>query len=163
MLRHRIAAGFALVALTILRLAGPVSAGEQVPFHGSFEGERTERIQLTPTTVQDTWDMAGTATHLGHFELVEVVVVDFGTLPVTGVGTATFVAANGDMLFADVTGYSEPVEPGVTVLIIESGVITGGTGRFAGASGSYTSERLTSLVTNETIGSFEGTISSPGS
>ena len=106
--------------------------------------------------------MAGTATHLGHFELVEVVVVDFGTVPPTGAGTATFVAANGDMLFADIIGHSEPADPGF-VWIIESGVITGGTGRFAGASGSYISRRLTSLVTNETVGSFEGTISSPGS
>ena len=163
MKRSSSAAGLALAVVSVLGLVGPVAAGEQVPFTGKFEGERTDRIPIGPTTVRDRWDMAGTATHLGQFEVVVSVVVDFGSLPVTGAGTATFVAANGDMLFADVTGYSEPVEPGVTVLIIESGVITGGTGRFAGASGSYTSERLTSLVTNETIGSFEGTISSPGS
>ena len=163
MKRFRSAAGLTLAVVSVLGLAGPAAAGDQVPFTGKFEGERTDRIPLGPTTVRDRWDMAGTATHLGRFELVVSVVVDFGSLPVTGVGTATFVAANGDMLFAEVTGQSEPVEPGVTILIIESGVITGGTGRFAGATGSYTSGRLTSLVTNETIGSFEGTISSPGS
>jgi hypothetical protein len=162
MKRHRFAAAVALVALTILRLAGPVSAYEQVPFKGSFEGERTERIWLTPTTALDRWDMAGTATHLGEFELVVLVVVDFGTVPPTAAGTATFVAANGDQLFADATGHSEPVEPGV-IRIIESGVITGGTGRFSGATGSYISQRLTSLVTNETTGMFEGAISSPDS
>jgi hypothetical protein len=71
-------------------------------------------------------------------------------------------AADGDRLFAAFVGYSEPVAPGF-VRIIEIGVITGGTDRFAGASGSYTSQRLTSLTTNETAGSFEGSISSPGS
>src|SRR5262249_36631642 len=102
------------------------------------------------------------ATHLGNFELVESVVVDFGTVPPTGAGTYTFVAANGDTLTADVTGASAPVEPGV-VLITEHAVITGGTGRLAGATGSFTVERLIDLVTHETVGSFEGTISSPGS
>jgi hypothetical protein len=105
--------------------------------------------------------MTGTATHLGNLELVEEDVVDFGTVPPTGVGTATFVAANGDTLVADTIGYSSPVEPGV-VLITEHAVITGGTGRFAGATGSFTVERLFNLVTLETIGSFEGTISRPG-
>jgi hypothetical protein len=163
MKHFRSAASLALAVVSVLGLAGPAAAGKQVPFKGVFAGERTERIPLGPTTVRDRWDTAGTATHLGRFELVVSVVVDFGSLPVTGTGTATFVAANGDMVFAEITGHSEPVEPGVTVLIIESGVITGGTGRFAGATGSYTSERLTSLITNETVGSFEGTISSPGS
>ena len=161
MKRYRYAASLALAVVAVLGLAGPAAAGEQVPFAGSFEGERTDRVPLTPTTVHDTWEMAGVATQLGRFEVVVSVVVDFGGLPVTGVGTATFTAANGDQIFADVTGYSEPLEPGV-VRIIEKGVITGGTGRFAGATGSYTSKRLTGLVTNETVGGFEGTISVSG-
>jgi hypothetical protein len=162
MKRFSSAAGLALAVVAVLGLAGSAAAGEQVPFKGSYEGERTERTVLSPTTAHDRWDMAGTATQLGNFDLVVSVVVDFSGLPVTGVGTATLVAANGDQVFADVTGYSEFVEPGV-IRIVESGVITGGTGRFAGATGSYTSKRLTSLVTNETVGFFEGTISTPGS
>jgi hypothetical protein len=134
MRRFRSAASLALAVVAVLSLAGPAAAGEQVPFTGSFEGERTERIQLTPTTVQDTWDMAGTATHLGHFELVEVVLVDFGAVPPTGAGTATFVAANGDMLFADITGHSEPADSGF-IWIIESGVITGGQAVSPGRAG----------------------------
>ena len=39
---------------------------------------------------------------------------------------------------------------------------TGGTGRFAGATGEFTVERLVDTATGETEGSFEGTISSPG-
>ena len=161
MKRFRCTASLALAVVAVLGLAGPAAAGEQVPFAGSFEGERTDRVPLTQTTVLDTWEMAGTATQLGKFEMVAVVAVDFGSLPVTGVGTATFTAANGDQIFADISGYSEFVEPGV-VRIIEMGVITGGTGRFAGATGRYTSKRLTSLITNETVGGFEGTISVPG-
>jgi hypothetical protein len=158
MRRHSSAAILAMAVLATLGLAGPAAAGDQVPFHGSFEGALTERIPLTPTTFHDRFDMTGTATHLGHFELVESAVVDFGIVPPTGTGTYTFVAANGDRLVAEVTGYSAPVEPGV-VLITEHAVITGGTGRFAAATGSFTAQRLFNLVTLETIGSFEGTIS----
>jgi hypothetical protein len=156
------AASLALAVVVVAGLTGPAAAGTQVPFAGSFEGERTDRIPLTQTTVLDRWEMAGTAAHLGRFELVLEAVVDFGTVPPTGAGTATFVAANGDRLFAEFAGYSEPVAPGF-IRIVEIGIITGGTGRFAGASGSYTSRRLTSLFTNETVGSFEGSISAPGS
>jgi hypothetical protein len=45
---------------------------------------------------------------------------------------------------------------------METATITGGTGRFAGATGSFTTERLFDTVTLTTTGSFEGTISSPG-
>jgi hypothetical protein len=40
--------------------------------------------------------------------------------------------------------------------------MTGGIGRFVGATGSFTVERLFNQVTGLTTGSFEGTISSPG-
>jgi hypothetical protein len=161
MKRFSSTASLALAAVAVLGLAGPAAAGDHVPFKGRFEGVLTERIPLTPTTFHDRFDLTGTATHLGHFALVEEVVVDFGTVPPTGVGTSTFVAANGDTLVAETIGYSSPVEPGV-VLITEHAVITGGTGRFAGATGSFTAERLFDLVTFETIGSFEGTISRHG-
>jgi hypothetical protein len=42
--------------------------------------------------------------------------------------------------------------------IEETATITGGTGRFAGATGSFTAERLYDMVAGTTIGSFEGTI-----
>jgi hypothetical protein len=160
MSRFNIVASFALAVVMIPGFAGLAAAGEQVPFVGCFEGERTERIPLSPTKVQDRWEMAGKAIHLGKFEMVVSVVVDFGGFPVTGEGTATFVAADGDKIYADVSGHSEPAEPGY-IWIIENGVITGGTGRFAGVTGSYTSKRLTSLDTNETIGCFDGVIAAP--
>ena len=45
-----------------------------------------------------------------------------------------------------------------------SGVVTfsGGTGRFAGATGSFKIERLINLTTGLTYGSFAGTLSPPG-
>ena len=46
--------------------------------------------------------------------------------------------------------------------IVEDATITGGTGRFAGATGSFTCERLYDTIEGTTTGSFEGTISTVG-
>jgi hypothetical protein len=152
----------ALAVVAVVGMAGPAAAGDSVPFKGRLGGELADRTPgPAPGTFRDRWEMTGTATRLGRFELVEDAVVDFRTAPPTGEGTATFVAANGDTLVAEFYGYSEPVAPGV-VRIVEHATITGGTGRFAGASGSYTCERLFDLATGETAGSFDGTISVPG-
>ena len=51
MKRYSSAASLALAGLAVLGLAGPVAAGEQVPFKGSLEGEVTV-TPLTPPFVQ---------------------------------------------------------------------------------------------------------------
>jgi hypothetical protein len=45
---------------------------------------------------------------------------------------------------------------------VETATITGGTGRFAGATGSFTAERTFYVASGKTIGSSEGWISPPG-
>jgi hypothetical protein len=162
MKRFNSATRLVLAVVVVVGLAHPATAGDPVPFGGRLGGELADRTPgPAPGTFYDRWEMAGAATQLGRFELVLDAVVDFRTAPPTGEGTATFVAANGDTLVAEFYGHSEPVAPGV-VRIIEYGTVTGGTGRFAGASGSYTCKRLFDLATGETVGSFQGTISVPG-
>jgi hypothetical protein len=41
---------------------------------------------------------------------------------------------------------------------VETATVTGGTGRFAGATGSFICERLFDTIAGTTAGSFEGTI-----
>jgi hypothetical protein len=79
----------------------------------------------------------------------------------TSTGTYEFTAPNGDTLTAGFTGQASLTAPGV-LSIVETATITGGTGRFADATGNFTVERLFNQVTGLTTGSFEGTISSPG-
>jgi hypothetical protein len=141
--------------------AEPVPA--TLPFRGSLEGRHVSRTPLTPPIVSDRFEAAGEATQLGHFEVVIAATVDFGSRPVRGVGTYTFTAANGDQLVADHTGASALVRPG-TVLITEDAIIdpVRSTGRFAGATGTFTVERLADAATGVggvTSGTIHGSIS----
>ena len=156
--RYRSAAGLALAVVAVLGLTGPVAAGEQVPFKGSLEGDVTV-TPLAPPFLQVDVEAMGKASHLGKFTLDIPHVVNRANG--TAVGSYVFTAANGDTLTANFTGVAVPSAPGV-LYIEETATITGGTGRFAGATGSFSVDRLYDTVAGTTIGYFEGTISSPG-
>jgi hypothetical protein len=158
MKRYSSAAVLTLVILAILGLASPVTAGEQVPFKGSFEGDVT--VTGAPPILSVVVEGTGTATHLGQFsvDIPHVVIVKTHT----AIGTYEFTAANGDTLTADFTGTATPTDTPGVLYIEETATIKGGTGRFAGATGSFTCERLYDMITGETTGSFEGTIFRPG-
>jgi hypothetical protein len=131
-----------------------------VPFKGSFEGRLTASTPLVPPLISNVNEATGTATHLGRFALEIPHIVNTMTRMITG--TYEFTAANGDTLVAAFTGQATPTSPGV-LSVVETAMITGGTGRFDGVSGSFTIQRVFVVATGEITGSLEGTISSPGS
>ena len=159
MKRYRCAAVLALTTLLVPGVAGPVAAQVQVPFRGSLGGVVTHTpvdAQTDPVLVTAT----GNATHLGKFALSVPHLVN--TTTKTAAGEYQFTAANGDTLTAQFTGQASPtMTPGV-LYIVETATITGGTGRFAGATGSFVAERLYDRIAGTTIGSFTGSISAPG-
>ena len=165
MKRYSSAASLALGVLTVmaaLGLAGPVAAEEQVPFRGTLAGMRVSFTLIDPQHAVSEVDATGEATHLGRYELVINATVTLNDLVRTAIGTFQFVAANGDTLTGTISGISTPTAtPGVNQ-IVETSIITGGTGRFAGATGGFTTNRLIDTTTLLTIGSFEGTISTTG-
>jgi hypothetical protein len=131
-------------------------SAHQVPFKGSLEGVVTS-TPLAPPFVSALVNATGNATQLGEFTLAIPHVVNRADR--TAVGTYEFTAANGDTLSADFTGKATPTATPGILYIEETATITGGTGRFAGATGSFTCERLFDTVALTTTGSFEGTIS----
>jgi hypothetical protein len=159
MKRYSSAASLALAVVLVLGLTGAAAAGEQVPFKGSFEGDVTV-TPLTPPLLQVDVDATGNATQLGQFSLAIPHIVNAANR--TAIGSYEFTAANGDTLSADFTGQAMPTATPGVLAIVETATITGGTGRFAGATGSFTCERLFDTITGTTVGSFEGTISSAG-
>jgi len=134
----------------------PAAAAQPLPFKGRLEGSQT-LTPLQPPFGAVNGSADGTATHLGHFTVVFPHTVNFATR--TGVGTYTFTAADGDTLTAAFTGQAQG---GPLVSIEEHATITGGTGRFEGATGTFVVQRNFNQATGRTHGSFEGTISSVG-
>lgn len=135
-------------------LASSVAAGQAVPFKGSVQAEESYDIQGTTLFVDTTG--TGVATHLGLFSVTWEFTVNL--LNGAGIGSAHFIAANGDSIFTESLGQGDPTieDPAVT-RVVETHTITGGTGRFAGATGGFTLERLVNM-TGITAGSFSGSI-----
>lgn len=150
---HKSAISLGLALLSLIVFCGPVAAGQEVPFKGSLNGVVT--ITPAPPNLNVLIEASGNATHLGNFTLVVPHEVNPATQ--TGSGSYEFTAANGDMLFADFHGNATAIPGGLH--LVETASITGGTGRFAGASGSFTCERTFDFATRTTTGVFEGIIS----
>lgn len=145
-------------APSVRSATGTLAAHAGVPFRGQLEGV-VDVTSPDPLSLSVFIQATGTATHLGRFTIEIPHLVDL----TTGIGTGTyeFTAANGDRLFASFTGQGSPTEiPGV-VSILENATITGGTGRFANASGEFVALRSFDFATNLTSGSLEGTIFIP--
>jgi hypothetical protein len=132
-------------------------ASEQIPFHGSFAAVEIDEVQGTTLLVDGSG--TGNATHLGRYTVTFEAVVNLETG--AGFGTMIFVAANGDSIFTSFNGQGTPTPEPNIFLVVELETITGGTGRFADATGSFRLERVVDLTTGLSSGSFNGTISRP--
>ena len=147
-----------MAALILAALAIPAAAQQQVPFKGTFQGNDA----VNPPTI--TTSGGGTATHLGEFSLTDVTL----TSATGGTGTGHWIAANGDSIdskFVASADFSTHALGYITVT--ETHTITGGTGRFTGAQGSFILERTHIVApsadgTHITFGSFHGSITPPG-
>jgi hypothetical protein len=135
-------------------LAGAAEAKQPVPFKGVLAAVENDVVE--PPTLFVDLSGTGQATHLGRFTLTFQAQVDPQTL--IGVGTMRFVAANGDTILATFIGQATPTSDPTVLSLVESATITGGTGRFAGATGSFTQERTLHLDTGISSGTFNGTI-----
>ena len=140
-------------------LVVPAAAQNQVPFKGAFQGNDTDSA-FSPPYVTVTTSGTGIGALVGQFSFTLVNRVNF--VAGTETGSATLIAANGDSITATIAGSAESTADPNVISITEIYTITGGTGRFAGAQGSFTVERLANKATFFTSGSFHGTITSPG-
>jgi len=150
----------ALILLIVLASTTFASAaGErQLLLKGSLQA--TETHLVTPPTMFIDATGSGNATQLGVYTMSFQAEVYLPTL-FAAFETATLVAADGAQIFAEGSGQGTPTgTPGI-VSIVETYTITGGTGRFAGATGNLTVERLIDRATLISSGSITGTIVLP--
>jgi hypothetical protein len=157
-----------MAALILAALAIPAAAQQQVPFKGTFQGNDT----VTPPML--TQSITGIGTLVGRFSSTTVLKLTASG----GTGSAHWIAANGDSIDTTVVGSPEdvPMSPCQVVgaqpednyaKVTEIHTITGGTGRFAGAEGSFTLTLYHDVVprsdgTHGTCGSYSGSITPPG-
>jgi hypothetical protein len=144
-------------------------ANELVPFHATFQ-----QTIVDFTCTDAACDMArivlsghGTATHLGKAtELVNATIDSTNATPAHPCNvlndTRILTAANGDQLFISGTGTActDPNNPDLETATF-TWKVTGGTGRFTGATGSGTESLRNTAGSISVV--YEGTISSPGS
>jgi hypothetical protein len=126
--RMGLAAVLALTALVAVSAAASASSRAV-----TIEGHGTGAIRLDPATGSFTGEESGISSHLGRYTLrLQGVGSSSADGTFTGTGTVTIVASNGDQLRGTftVTGRGDTNTVVVT--------ITGGTGRFADATGTLT-------------------------
>jgi hypothetical protein len=132
------------------------AAASAVPFKGGLEGiADPPQFEPPPSTFFSAHLLAsGNATHLGRFTMDYSHRVNLLTL--SGIGTATFTAANGDTLTTTVEGTATPTSSPTAFTVVETHTITGGTGRFAGTGGSFVVTRSVDFTDPFTAGSIDG-------
>ena len=154
---HRLTLG-SLVALSLLGCdqTSPVSesaassrddipiatAAGARPWKESYHstGTITVDAQCPSPLLLESYTGGGTATHTGKYDIVNSHCLNPATGALTN-GTFLKTAANGDQLFGTYVGSASVIQPPSPVAIFGvSGTLTftGGTGRFAGATGTTT-------------------------
>jgi hypothetical protein len=146
-----------LIVLASTTFAAPAAAEKEFLLKGSFEATETHQVVFPIAHVDATG--VGNATHLGLFTYHLQAELYLPTL--TASASATLVAANGDMVFGEGSGQGTPTETPGLVSIVETYTITGGTGRFVGATGNFRVERLINRATFASFGTISGTIMIP--
>jgi hypothetical protein len=153
------------VAVVAPQFAAAKAGGTDRPLQ--TRGFGTATVDASTVPFQATNEGTAQISHLGRTTYssdYEIVPGAPGTFSIAG-GTTEFVAANGDRLFADFTGSVQVTDPGSTDGTLDF-VITGGTGRFEDASGSFTGTVSTvntsvvgPIVTQDQTTALRGTIS----
>ena len=146
-----------VLAAALALATATAGAGRNVPLVGK-DTFVAAIVGGSGSVVQTADAGAGTATHLGKFRMVASETVDFGSLTVRN-GVFTLTAASGDTLSGT---YSGTIQPGLTGYLV-SGPITGGTGRFVGATGTIVFKGTFDAATGTGSYVIAGTISSVGS
>lgn len=142
-------AAFSVSLTTVVGGAGAA----QTPFKGTVRA--VETVVAVPPTASLTRDGTGTSTYLGKYTEHIVMTIDLPTM--SSAGAATFTAANGDTVTSTLVGQATPTDA-TTFSIVEIYTITGGTGRFAGATGTFTLQSTVDETTGISSGTFSGVI-----
>lgn len=146
-----------LAVIAVLGVLPVTFASSSSTFNGSFSGTFTI-TSGTSTTI--TGHATGPYEHLGKTTILAKVTItgasECGAF--TATEEDTFTAANGDHIFATAIDIACPTSSPNIIHITASTTITGGTGRFVHASGSFTTQVSAATASpTATTGTSSGT------
>lgn len=147
-----------LLVLPALALSTQASAADRQPLKGSEAGTFQMPGPCESGGVIIDVTGSGHSTQLGDYTSHYRECLDPATGAVTD-GTFTLTAANGDKVFGTFSGQAVPTDTSNVVKFDDPGEITGGTGRFAGAGGTFTGSGLANMATGEYTGTITGDVS----
>jgi hypothetical protein len=137
--------------------APPPADAVTLPIKGLIQA--TEDHTVAPPVMMVQLSGTGHATLLGLYVLTADETVALATL--TSQGTFRIDTESGGALFGTVAGHGTPTATPNEVLIEEECLVTGGSGRFAGATGTITVHRVVDRATLNSSGTIEGSITLP--
>ena len=151
------------IFLTVALVSSSVEAGV-IQINGTIAGSESGAPFPDPAEgIYVNGSVMSTDTALGPFTLVYSLPVEFAfanTPPGNAGGSRLVVgdAANGDSILTSYLGNNPGSCANGDGHIVETNTIVGGTGRYAGARGSFTTDQCSNLDTGETSGTISGTI-----
>jgi len=146
-----------VIVLASAVFAAPTASERELLLKGSLETSETQQAMFPTLYVTATG--SGNATQLGLFTLNSQAQVNIPTLASST--SATLIAADGSTLMGAGTGQGTVTSTPGIVSIVETYTITGGTGRFEGASGTFIVERVLNRAAGISSGTISGTIILP--
>ena len=151
----------ACFAAVFISTAAPAKAGDTVPFKGTLSGSVISSVPLDECHVLSEIVNGGNATQLGRFTGTAEFILNVCDL--TYVGSYVFTGANGDSISGPFTGTLTPTSIEGVFDNNELAFITGGTGRFANATGTFNLGGQIDTNTGTFFAPMQGTISTVGS
>ena len=151
------------IFLTVALVSSAVEAGV-IRINGTTAGSESGTPFPDPAEgFYVNGSVTSTDTQLGPFTQFYSSPLDFAFLdmPPEGVGASRLIvgdAANGDSIVTCSIGNNPGSCANGDVHLVETDTIIGGTGRYAGARGSYTLDRCVNPATGETSGTISGSI-----
>ena len=149
--------------LTVALVSSAVEAGV-IRINGNIAG--SESLAPFPNPAEGLYvnaSVMSTDTALGPFTLVYSIPVEFAfaNTPPGNPGASRLIVgdpANGDSILVSFSGLNSGSCANGGLRHVDPWTIIGGTGRYAGAKGSFTTDQCSNLSTAETSGTISGTI-----
>jgi hypothetical protein len=154
----RVAVLLAVSAMTLLA-ANRAFAGGTWSVAGSWQGHLSAAPTANPFVFSVSDTGVGHATRLGAFTTVASELDNFLTGSISE-GAFTLTTPSGASVTGTYSGSFTPVGPN-TVAFVSPGEITGGTGRFSGATGTIMFSGVGNSATFELSGRFVATLTLP--